>query len=92
MADSDWYQDEIAGVLNQTLFNKQQLIDKFGWEEYLIFALMLAISAAIGIYYWKKGVIFEKVILQRILPVFAVMWILKKSFFSNNCTYWCLEW
>ena len=56
MADSDWYKDEIAGVLNQTLFNKQQLIDKFGWEEYLIFALMLAISAAIGIYYWKKGV------------------------------------
>ena len=53
---TDWYQDEIAHVQSQTLFTKQELIEKFGWEEYLIFALMLAISAAIGIYYWKKGV------------------------------------
>ena len=50
-----WYQDEIDAVLNQTLFSKQELIEKFGWVEYFIFALMLAISAGIGIYFWKKG-------------------------------------
>ena len=50
-----WYQDEIDAVLNQTLFSKEELIEKFGWVEYFIFALMLAISAGIGIYFWKKG-------------------------------------
>ena len=50
-----WYQDEIDAVLNQTLFSKPELIEKFGWVEYFIFALMLAISASIGIYFWKKG-------------------------------------
>ena len=50
-----WYKDEIAAVLNQTLFSKPELIEKFGWVEYFIFALMLAISASIGIYFWKKG-------------------------------------
>ena len=50
-----WYEDEIKAVLNQTLFSKQELIEKFGWVEYFIFALMLAISAGIGIYFWKKG-------------------------------------
>ena len=50
-----WYQDEIDAVLSQTLFSKPELIAKFGWVEYFIFALMLAISAGIGIYFWKKG-------------------------------------
>jgi len=50
-----WYQDEIDAVLSQTLFSKPELIEKFGWVEYFIFALMLAISAGIGIYFWKKG-------------------------------------
>ena len=50
-----WYQNEIDAVLNQTLFSKPELIAKFGWVEYFIFALMLAISAGIGIYFWKKG-------------------------------------
>ena len=42
-----WYQNEIDAVLNQTLFSKPELIAKFGWVEYFIFALMLAISAGI---------------------------------------------
>ena len=50
-----WYQDEIDAVKSQTLFSKQELIEKFGWVEYFIFALMLAVSAGIGIYYWWKG-------------------------------------
>ena len=37
------------------LFSREELIEKFGWEEYLIFALMLAVSAFIGIYFWWKG-------------------------------------
>jgi len=34
--------DEYANISNY-LLNKDQLIDKFGWEEYLIFALMLGV-------------------------------------------------
>ena len=55
MATDDFYNVEIEGVLNQTLFSKKELIEKFGWEEYLISALMLAVSAGIGIYHWRKG-------------------------------------
>ena len=55
MASDDYYKVEIEGVLDQTLFSKEELIEKFGWEEYFIFALMLAVSACIGIYYWRKG-------------------------------------
>ena len=49
------YQDAIAKVLNQTLYGKEALREKFGWEEYVIFALMLAVSAGIGVFYWWKG-------------------------------------
>ena len=52
---SGFYQEEIQHVLAQTLYSKTELIAKFGWEEYLIFALMLAVSAAIGIFYWYQG-------------------------------------
>ena len=52
---TDFYQDAIAKVLNQTLYGKEALRHKFGWEEYVIFALMLTISASIGVYYWWKG-------------------------------------
>ena len=55
MGLDNYYNVEIDGVLNQTLFSKGELIEKFGWEEYLISALMLAVSAGIGIYYWRKG-------------------------------------
>ena len=37
------------------LFTREELIEKFGWEEYFVFALMLLVSAAIGIFYWWKG-------------------------------------
>ena len=55
MGLDNYYNVEIDGLLNQTLFSKGELIDKFGWEEYLISALMLAVSAGIGIYHWRKG-------------------------------------
>lgn len=37
------------------LFTKEELRDKFGWEEYVVFSLMLAVSAGIGIFFWWKG-------------------------------------
>lgn len=52
---SSFFEDAIEAVRNQTLFNKNELIEKFGWEEYLIFALMLSVSAGIGIFYWWRG-------------------------------------
>ena len=37
------------------LYTREELTEKFGWEEYLVFALMLAISLVIGIYFAWKG-------------------------------------
>ena len=37
------------------LYTKLELIEKFGWEEYLIFAMMLSVSAFIGLYFWWQG-------------------------------------
>jgi len=37
------------------LDHKDVLRAKFGWEEYTVFALMLAVSAAIGVYFWWRG-------------------------------------
>ncbi len=37
------------------LFSRSELIDKFGYEEYAIFGLMLAVSAAIGVLFWWRG-------------------------------------
>ena len=37
------------------LFTKAELIEKFGIEEYVIFVLMLAVSAGIGIFFCVKG-------------------------------------
>ena len=37
------------------LFTKDELIDKFGWEEYFVFALMLFVSVCIGVFFWWKG-------------------------------------
>jgi hypothetical protein len=34
--------DEYANISNY-LLSKDQLVDKFGWEEYLIFSLMLGV-------------------------------------------------
>ena len=55
MATDDYYNVEIEGVLNQTLFSKKELIEKFGWEEYFIFSLMLLVSILIGLFFWWKG-------------------------------------
>ena len=41
--------------MGNELFNKDELIEKFGWEEYFIFALMLAVSAGIGVFFWWRG-------------------------------------
>ncbi len=37
------------------LFTRDELQDKFGWEEYLMFALLLLVSVAIGVFYWWRG-------------------------------------
>ena len=50
-----WDDEALEFVRNQTLYSKEELRDKFGWEEYLVFALMLAVSAGIGVFYWWKG-------------------------------------
>ena len=42
-------------ISSADLFTKEELLAKFGWEEYVIFALMLLVSAAIGIFFWYKG-------------------------------------
>ena len=41
--------------MGNELFDKDELIAKFGWEEYFIFALMLAVSAGIGVFFWWRG-------------------------------------
>ena len=52
---ADYFAEAIAQVRSQTLFSKSELIEKFGWEEYFIFALMLGVSASIGVFYWWRG-------------------------------------
>lgn len=37
------------------LFTRDELRDKFGWEEYFIFGLMLMVSLLIGVFFWWKG-------------------------------------
>ena len=50
------FDELIQTVLSDnTLYSAEELREKFGWEEYFIFALMLAVSAAIGIFFWWKG-------------------------------------
>ena len=39
----------------QQLYNTEELIAKFGWEEYFIFSLMLLVSLLIGVYFAWKG-------------------------------------
>ena len=41
-------------VGKKVFFTKEELIAKFGVEEYVVFALMLGVSAAIGIFFWIK--------------------------------------
>ena len=37
------------------LYDRETLIDKFGPEEYVVFSLMLLVSAGIGVFFWWKG-------------------------------------
>ncbi len=39
----------------EELYSREELIEKFGWEEYFIFSLFLAVSAGIGVFFWWKG-------------------------------------
>ena len=39
MANNDDYAE-----ISHNLLNKDELIEKFGWEEYFVFALMLGVS------------------------------------------------
>ena len=56
MSSSSSFDELIKTVLSDnTLYSAEELREKFGWEEYFIFALMLAISAMIGIFFWWKG-------------------------------------
>ena len=51
--------DEKSGVESviegTRLYKKEELIEKFGWEEYFILGLMLGVSLVIGIYFAWKG-------------------------------------
>ena len=40
---------------NHRLLTKQELIDNFGWDEYVVLFLMLLVSALIGVYFAWKG-------------------------------------
>ena len=56
MSSNSSFEELIKTVLSDnTLYSAEELREKFGWEEYFIFALMLAISAMIGIFFWWKG-------------------------------------
>ena len=46
------FDEIIAQVRSKPLFSASELIEKFGWEEFFVFALMLGVSAAIGIFFW----------------------------------------
>ena len=52
------YTDSYGQVLQcqqHRLYNTTELIEKFGWEEYFIFSLMLLVSILIGVFFWWKG-------------------------------------
>ena len=40
---------------HEKFLTKDQLIEKFGWENYTVFAAMLLISALIGVFFWWRG-------------------------------------
>ena len=37
------------------LLGKSELQSKFDWEEYLVFSLMLLLSAVVGVWFWWRG-------------------------------------
>ena len=56
------FDEIIAQVRSKPLYSASELIEKFGWEEFFVFALMLGVSAAIGIFFWWKGKIRGKIL------------------------------
>ena len=46
---------ESGDQVRDDLFTKDELISKFTWPNYAVFVLMLLVSAAIGVYFWRKG-------------------------------------
>jgi hypothetical protein len=44
-----------AAKMSWTFSNLSELHDKFGWEEYVVLASVLLISALIGVYWAYKG-------------------------------------
>jgi len=52
---SDWLGFMQTNLTRGDLLTKDELIDKFGAANYAVFALMLMVSAGIGIFFWWKG-------------------------------------
>jgi len=52
---ADWEAFENTALTRDDLLTKSELIDKFGAANYAVFALMLLISAGIGVFFWWKG-------------------------------------
>ncbi len=50
----------VAGLRMVRLYTREELMAKFGWEEYVIFSLMLAVSTGIGVFFWCQGRIRAK--------------------------------
>ena len=46
---------QLISCREHRLYNTTELIEKFGWEEYFIFSLMLLVSILIGVFFWWKG-------------------------------------
>lgn len=47
--------DPVLETVDRVLYSKDELVAKFGWEEYVIFGLMLGVSASIGVFFAWKG-------------------------------------
>ena len=45
----------LSGLKMARLYTRDELMAKFGWEEYVIFSLMLAVSTGIGVFFWCQG-------------------------------------
>ena len=54
-APGAWLNFTLTNLTRSDLLTKEDLIDKFGAVNYAVFALMLMVSAGIGVYFWWKG-------------------------------------
>ena len=53
--DSEFLEFEESSEVRLDLLSKEKLIEKFDAGNYAVFAAMLFISAAIGVFFWWKG-------------------------------------